>query len=112
MKVYFDGELQPETPEMGRWKNTSQLSIPAETRVVAIECKRVSGARGILASTTMGMKTGPSWQCASQPVENWIQPEFVPPPNVFSSPKILGNNGVDPWGVRLHYMKLICTQSP
>ena len=111
MKVYFDGELQPETPDMKNWGKTSQLSIPAGTRVVAIECKDLGAQEGILASTPKGMKTGPSWRCASQLVEDWTQPEFVSPPGVFSPPNILGNNGVRPWGVRLHSMKLIFTKN-
>ena len=105
MKVYFDGELQPETPDMKNWGKTSQLSIPAGTRVVAIECKDLGAQEGILASTPEGMKTGLSWRCASQLVEDWTQPEFVSPPGVFSPPNILGNNGIHPWGVRLHYTK-------
>ena len=97
---------------MSDYAKTSQFSIPAGTRVLAIECEDIgAGGQGILASASMGMKTGPSWQCASQLVENWTQPDFVFPPNVFSSPKILGNNGVSPWGVRLPNIKLICTQN-
>ena len=103
MKVYFDGELQEQDDAMGDWEKTAELTIPAGTRVVAIECEDLGGPEGILASTTTGMKTGPSWRCANQLVEGWTQPDFVSPPDVFSSPNILGNNGVHPWGVRLPF---------
>jgi len=33
MKVYFDGELQEQDDTMGHWEKTSELTIPAGTRV-------------------------------------------------------------------------------
>merc|ERR550517_2075230 len=100
MKVYFDGELQPETPAMKDWGAVSQLSIPAGTRILAIECKDVGGVKGILASTSTGLKTDSSWRCSSEVIEGWTQPGFVFPPDTFPSANTLGNNGVQPWGVR------------
>ena len=120
MKVYFDGELQPQTAAMKWWEAVSQLSIPAGTRVLAIECKDLhpGSARngyGILASTSTGLKTGTAWRCSSEVIEGWTQPDFVFPPDTFASAKILGNNTVSPWiqdhlAPRLPNMKLISAQ--
>ena len=110
MKVYFDGELQPETAAMKDWGAVSHLSIPAGTRVLAIECKDVGGVKGILASTSTGLKTDSSWRCSSEVIEGWTQPDFVFPPDTFPSANTLGNNGVAPWGVRLSHMKLTFAQ--
>ena len=101
MKVYFDGELQPETAAMNIWMETSQLSIPAGTRVLAIECKDTGAQEGILASTSTGLKTGTSWRCSSSAIDGWTRPDFVFPPDTFASANTLGNNGAQPWwGVR------------
>ena len=61
MKVFFDGYLQPETAAMGRWNETSYLNIPANTNVLAIECKNSEYQYGILASSLTGLKTDASW---------------------------------------------------
>ena len=45
--------------------------------------------------------TNSGWQCSNQLVEGWTLPGFVSPPDTFSSPNMLGSNGVRPWGVRL-----------
>ena len=100
MKVYFDGELQEQDDAMGVWEKTSALTIPAGTSVVAIECEDFGGRKGILASTNDGLVTNSGWQCSGQMVEGWTLPGFVPTPDMFSSPKLLGSNGVAPWGVR------------
>merc|ERR1712037_299794 len=100
MKVYFDGELQEQDDAMGDWRKTSELTIPAGTRVVAIECEDVGAQEGILASTDDGLVTNSVWQCSDQLVEGWTLPGFVPPPDTFSSPNVLGSNGVAPWRVR------------
>jgi len=97
MKVYFDGELQPETDAMNTWEAVSQLTIPAGTRVLAIECKDVGQNKGILASTSTGLKTDSSWRCSSTQIEGWTQPDFVFPPDSFASANTLGNNTVSPW---------------
>ena len=111
MKVYFDGELQPETAAMKNWGQTSQLSIPAGTRVLAIECKDVGGEGGILASTSTGLKTDSSWRCSSEVIEGWTQPGFVFPPDTFASANTLGDNTVSHWPVvRLSHMKLTFAQ--
>ena len=102
MKVYFDGELQPETDAMKHWGQTSQLSIPAGTRVLAIECRNLGAQYGILASTSTGLKTGTSWRCSSSAIDGWTRPDFVFPPDTFASANTLGNNGVQPWGNRSH----------
>merc|ERR1711936_843514 len=92
MKVYFDGEEQSQTPAMKKHNEISQLSIPAGTRVVAIECQNLGGGYGILASTSTGLKTDTFWRCSSKMIEDWTKPSFVYPPETFASPKILGNN--------------------
>jgi len=97
MKVYFDGELQPQTAAMKWWEAVSQLSIPAGTRVLAIECKDVGMGGGVLASTSTGLKTDSSWRCSNEVIEGWTQPDFVFPPDTFASAKTLGNNTVSPW---------------
>ena len=101
MKVYFDGEEQSQTPAMKKHNEISQLSIPAGTRVVAIECQNLGGGYGILASTSTGLKTDTFWRCSSKMIEDWTKPSFVYPPETFASPKILGNND----GARLPYYK-------
>jgi len=98
MKVYFDGELQPETDAMKHWERVSQLSIPAETRVLAIECKNVVGEAGILASTSTGLKTDSSWRCSSEVIEGWTQPDFVIAPDTFATANTLGDNTKNPFG--------------
>ena len=103
MKVYFDGELQEQDDAMGDWEKTAELTIPAGTRVVAIECEDLGGRKGILASTDDGLVTNSVWQCSDQMVEGWTLPGFVPPPDTFSAPNLLGSNGVAPWGVRLFF---------
>ena len=113
MKVYFDGELQPETDAMKSWLETSQLSVPAGTRVLAIECKDVGMGGGVLASTSTGLKTDSSWRCSSEVIEGWTQPDFVIAPDTFATANTLGDNTKNPfgpWGPRLSRMKLIFTQ--
>ena len=109
MKVYFDGKLQDEDDAMLHWNETSELTIPAGTQVVAIECQDLGalGTRGtwgpgaILASAEGGLLTSSlSWQCAEEPVAGWTMPGFMAPPDTFSTAKRLGANGVRPWGVR------------
>ena len=100
MKVYFDGVLQPETAGMRDWTVTSYLNIPANTRVLAIECKNLRGGEGILASTTTGLKTDSSWLCSRIQVGGWYLPNFVPTSD-FDSPNREGTNSVAPWGGRL-----------
>merc|ERR1719228_2807746 len=100
MKVYFDGELQEQDGAMGDWTKTSELTIPSGTRVVSIECEDLGAQEGILASTDDGLVTNSDWQCSDKLIEGWTLPAFVPPPDTFSSPKLLGSNGVAPWGVR------------
>ena len=69
---------------------------------MAIECEDLGAQEGILASTEDGLVTSSSWQCSDQLVEGWTLPGFVPPPDTFASPALLGNNGVNPWGVRFN----------
>jgi hypothetical protein len=101
MKVYFDGVLQPETAGMGHWEHTSYLIIPANTRVLAIECKNLVAQEGILASTTTGLKTDSSWLCSKIQVGGWYLPNFNTTNEIdFASPNREGTNGVAPWGAR------------
>jgi len=99
MKVYFDGALQHETAGMRDWTVTSYLNIPANTRVLAIECKNLGAQEGILASTTTGLKTDSSWLCSRIQVGGWYLPNFVPTSD-FDSPNREGTNSVAPWGGR------------
>jgi len=101
MKVYFDGELQEEDDAMRDWRKTSELTIPAGTRVVAIECQDLGAQEGILASAEGGLLTSSlSWECATEPVAGWTMPGFVAPQDTFATAKGLGTHGVRPWGVR------------
>ena len=101
MKVYFDGELQEEDDAMRDWRKTSELTIPAGTRVVAIECQDLGAQEGILASAEGGLLTSSlSWECAPEPVAGWTMPGFVAPQDTFATAKGLGTHGVRPWGVR------------
>jgi len=97
MKVWFDGALQRKTAAMSDWKQTSILTIPELTRVVAIECRNKGGVMGLIASTSTGLKTDTSWQCSGVPVTNWTLPGFVSPPNTFANALNGGKNGVAPW---------------
>merc|ERR1712203_610828 len=47
-----------------------------------------------------GLVTNSDWQCSDQMAEGWTLPDFMGPPDTFSSPNLLGSNGVAPWGVR------------
>ena len=100
MKVFFDGYLQSETAAMGRWNETSYLNIPANTNVLAIECKNSEYQYGILASSLTGLKTDAYWQCSSVYVDGWTLPGFVAPPNTFADANSKGTNGAAPWGQR------------
>ena len=101
MKVWFDGALQRKTAAMSDWKQTSILTIPELTRVVAIKCRNKGGVMGLIASTSTGLKTDTSWQCSGVPVTNWTLPGFVSPPNTFANALNGGKNGVRPWNFRL-----------
>ena len=101
MKVWFDGALQRKTAAMSDWKQTSILTIPELTRVLAIECRNNIDVEGILASTTSGLKTGSGWQCSSVYADGWNLPGFDDPHNNFADALTFGNNGHAPWGVRL-----------
>ena len=101
MKVWFDGALQRKTAAMSDWKQTSILTIPELTRVVAIECRNKGGVMGLIASTSTGLKTNASWQCSSGYHNKWQLPGFGPPPNTFGNASSLGPNGVAPWFLRL-----------
>ena len=100
MKVYFDGILQEQDDAMADWTKTSKLTIPPQTQVLTIECKDFGAQEGILASTEDGLVTGTSWQCSDQLVDGWTLSGFLPPPDTFAPPDLLGKNGVNPWGVR------------
>merc|ERR1712032_1699064 len=65
MKVYFDGELQEQDDAMADWRKTSELMIPAGTRVVAIECEDVGAQEGILASIGDDLVTDSGWLCST-----------------------------------------------
>merc|ERR1712193_241743 len=85
MTVYFDGFQQPETDAMKHWEKTSQLRIPANTSVLAIQCKNLGAQEGILASLSTGSKTDNSWQCYKDLIDGWTLPNFIAPPNTFAS---------------------------
>ena len=97
MKVYFDGILQEQDEAMADWTKTSQLTIPAGTQVLAIECKDLGSQEGILASTNDGLVTNLDWRCSGSLDEGWALPEISAPPDTFVSPQSYGKNGVNPW---------------
>ena len=92
MKVYFDGILQEQDDAMADWAKTSELTIPAGTQVLAIECKDLGSQEGILASTNDGLVTNLDWRCSYEGL-----PGIFAPLNTFASPQSYGKNGVHPW---------------
>jgi len=108
MTVYFNGVPQPpgqpQTPAMKDWKQTSYLTIPENTSVLAIECtaKRTSSEKGILASasTTPVVNSGNTWKCSSVAIPSWtiLKDSTLPP--VFADAQEIGRNGALPWGLR------------
>ena len=100
MKVYFDGVLQPSDPAMASYKQSSKLTIPGRTQVLAIECLNSrDGPEGILASTDKGVVTDETWSCSRDPVDGWTRPGFQDTSGSFTTPVLQGTNGAAPWGV-------------
>merc|ERR1712180_34227 len=68
VKVYFDGIQQEQTSGMRVWQTVSQVTIPAGTKVVALECRNLETSFGILASAPTaklgGLVTDSNWKCA------------------------------------------------
>ena len=100
MKVFFDGYLQPETAAMGRWNETSYLNIPANTNVLAIECKNSEYQYGILASSLTGLKTDASWHDSVPVFTLTVGPCLALTPHLTPSPMPTAK-GPMVWGVRL-----------
>ena len=102
MKVYLDGVLQKQDAAMKVWKDTSTLTIPGGTKVLAIECDNLgNNPEGILASTTGGLATDSSWQCSRRKVVGWTAVGFVDSYGSFApADQSRGTHGVKPWGVR------------
>ena len=100
MKVYFDGVPQPSDPAMANYKQSSELTIPGRTQVLAIECNNdKGGAEGILASIDNGVVTDETWSCSRDPVDGWTRPGFQDTSGSFTPPVLQGTNGAAPWGV-------------
>ena len=97
MKVYFDGIEQEQDDAMADWTKTSQLTIPAGTQVLAIECKDLGSQEGILASTNDGLVTNLDWRCSDSLDEGWALPGIFAPLETFALPQSYGKNGVHPW---------------
>merc|ERR1711962_1584226 len=75
MEVFLDGVKYMDA-EMKEWKNTSKVSIPPHTDVIAIYGKNTGGPEGIIASTSTGIVTDGSWKCSSVKEDNWMMPNF------------------------------------
>ena len=107
MKVYFDGILQEQDDAMADWTKTSELTIPAGTQVLAIECKDTGYQEGILASTNDGLVTNLDWHCSDSLDEGWALPGISAPLDTFASPQSYGKNGVHPWSDRFQSISFI-----
>ena len=94
---------------MNIWEETTKLTIPVGTQVVAIECLNNGGAGGFLASIEghVDHVTNASWLCSDKEVEGWTMPGFQDTKGAFSSARVLGTNGIAPWGVRYALQKKI-----
>jgi len=75
MEVFFDGVKYTDAA-MSKWDNTSEVSIPPHTEVIAISCRDTGHWEGIVASTTTGIVTDGSWKCSSVKENNWMMSDF------------------------------------
>ena len=96
MKVYIDGVLQNEDSAMADWTKTFDLTMPAGTKVLAIECLDLGAQEGILASNDVGMLTDGSWSCSKVPIKGWTGIGFQDNSGSFSPAKVIGVNGISP----------------
>ena len=103
MRIYFDGRLVFEDENYGtvsrpwKWTITTSLRIPTGTKVIGISCLDAGGAKGIIASTSNGLKTDTNWLCTSQSVGDWAMPNSTAH---FQNSVTVGRNGDNPWGNR------------
>ena len=94
MKVYFDGIEQEQDDAMADWTKTSELTIPAGTQVLAIECKDTGSQEGILASTNDGLVTNLDWRCSDSLDEGGALPGIFAPPHLNLTAKMVCTLGL------------------
>jgi len=75
MELFLDGVNYTDAA-MKDVRQTSEVSFPLDTGVIAISCKDTGGWEGILASTTTGIVTDGSWKCSSVKEDNWMMSDF------------------------------------
>ncbi|KAK6189698.1 hypothetical protein SNE40_001698 [Patella caerulea] len=104
MSFYADGVLYTNQND-NDWRQQSPVSIPDDTRVVAIKCLNIRGIGGIKMALGDGTKTDVTWKCSAAFEDNWNKVGFndaawanaiVPPYNtVKTQPESL--NGKADW---------------
>merc|ERR1711915_44825 len=101
MRIYFGGRLIFEDANYGRdtlqWSRTTSLKIPTGTKAIGISCLDAGVAKGIIASTSNGLRTDNNWLCTSQNVRDWAMPNSTAH---FQNSVTMGRNGDKPWGNR------------
>ena len=87
MKVFADGV---HLGSNNNWKETTHVTIPADTGVITIECYDHGVAGGIIASGSNGLVTDASWKCGTTgtSLSGWNRAYRI------------GQNGRSPWGKR------------
>ena len=89
MKLFADGVQLGSSND--NWEEATEFAIPADTRVLTIECEDVGAPGGIIASGDNGLTTDSSWTCGTTGTDaaSW-SPAYE-----------IGALGVAPWGTRV-----------
>jgi len=74
-EVFLDG-VQFTDPAMDQWDKTSEISLPSNTKTIAISCRNSEGHYGIKASTDSGIVTDGTWRCNNIKEDNWMMTDF------------------------------------
>jgi len=74
-EVFLDG-VQFTDPAMDHWDKTSEISLPFNTKTIAIFCRNSGGPYGIKASTDSGIVTDGTWRCNNIKEDNWMMTDF------------------------------------
>jgi len=98
MELFLDGVKYTDAA-MKDVRQTSEVSFPLDTGVIAISCKDTGGWEGILASTTTGIVTDGSWKCSSVKEDYWEMSDFDD--SAWNNADISrGTNEASSWGLR------------
>jgi hypothetical protein len=73
MWLYADGVLKEHNRN---WREASRVTLPDNTRVIAIKCVDVGVVAGIRAAFDNGITTDRSWKCNTSPTPGWMTPGF------------------------------------